>query len=399
MSRGKIYYLGGFELPNKNAAAHRVVANGKILRNLGFEVVFVGVDSERATGELQRCAEDYFGFECWSVPYPRGMRAWLSHVAGSSEVMALLAKGEAKETVGVICYNYPAIAQLRIRLLCRRLGIKHLADATEWYDASAGSLVHRAIKSFDTALRMHWVHVWADGVITTSQFMTDFYTDRNKVVVELPTLFDADKFAPPAPRDTAQFKRFVYVGKPFDAGRVNADRSNLKERLDISIELFHRSHRAGRDFRFDIFGIDQVAYLRVFPEHAEMLDEMAHKVTFHGHQSNDRALACIAQSDFSIFFRDETRVTLAGFPSKAAESISCGTPVISNTMRSLERYRRVPGMFLAEKGGEFAMLEQLSSLSSEAIEALKADAYRSRAFDYRQFESVVAVFLNKVGIQ
>ena len=40
MSKGSIIYIGGFELPDKNAAAHRVLNNAKIIRELGYEVFF-----------------------------------------------------------------------------------------------------------------------------------------------------------------------------------------------------------------------------------------------------------------------------------------------------------------------------------------------------------------------
>lgn len=399
MSRGTIFYLGGFELPNKNAAAHRVVANGKILRNLGFDVVFLGVDTTRVSGGLLRSSEDFFGFECWSTPYPKGLGAWLRHVVGSGDVHALLSRDRLARVVGVICYNYPAIAQWRIHALCRRIGIKHFSDATEWYDSSAGRFSHRKIKAIDTWLRMNVVHCLADGLVTTSQFMTSFYSTRGKVVVELPTLFDTNQFEPPIRREALQPKRYIYVGIPFSFGRVNAARKNLKERLDLSIDLFIDLDRAGHDFRFDIYGINQLTYLSVFPEHAEPLRILASKVTFHGRQPNEFVLSAIRQSDFSIFFRDETRVTLAGFPSKAAESISCGTPVITNNMKSLEIYRGVPGLFMAEKGEEFDLLERLNNLSPEVVEDLKEKVYHSRAFDYRKYESSLSIFLNKVGVQ
>ena len=43
-NRGTILYVGGFELPDKNAAAHRVLNNAKIFRELGFHVIFCGID-------------------------------------------------------------------------------------------------------------------------------------------------------------------------------------------------------------------------------------------------------------------------------------------------------------------------------------------------------------------
>jgi len=227
MSKGTIIYIGGFELPDRNAAAHRVLANGKIMRELGYQVVFVGVDSARSAGtELLR--HDFLGFECWSVPYPVGVVAWLKYIMGLATILKFLQKNRAAKVVGVICYNYPAVAQGRIKLLCQRTGTKIIADATEWYDASAGSLIHRVIKYVDTSLRMHIVHRLADGVITTSKFLTAFYGRRGKVTVELPTLFDADKFQSPPPRANNLRKQFIYVGSPFDAGRVNKARSNLK---------------------------------------------------------------------------------------------------------------------------------------------------------------------------
>ena len=34
--KGTIIYYGGFSLPDKNAAANRVVSNGKIFKDLGY---------------------------------------------------------------------------------------------------------------------------------------------------------------------------------------------------------------------------------------------------------------------------------------------------------------------------------------------------------------------------
>ncbi|MHC5347859.1 glycosyltransferase family protein [Metapseudomonas furukawaii] len=397
MSKGTIIYIGGFELPDRNAAAHRVLSNGKIMRELGYEVVFVGVDSARSTGsELLR--RDYFDFECWSVPYPVGLVAWLKYILGLSTILNFLQKKRSTKIVGVICYNYPAVAQGRIKFLCQRTSIKMIADATEWYDASAGSLIHRVIKLLDTSLRMYVIHRLADGVITTSKYLTEFYGRRGKATVELPTLFDAKKFQSPPHRENTLRKHFIYVGSPFDAGRVNNARTNLKERLDVCIEVFYRLYTAGEDFCFEIYGIGEDDYLRVFPEHAAMLREMAQCTTFKGRQPNQLVLKRIAECDFSIFFRDETRVTLAGFPSKLAESISCGTPVVSNKMVSLENHAQSVGLFLADRGEEFALIKKMMAFSPDEINAIKQRSYHSRTFDYRNYIDKVAAFMTEVKV-
>lgn len=42
MNKGTIIYYSVARFPDKNAAAQRVIANAKILRSLGYEVILVG---------------------------------------------------------------------------------------------------------------------------------------------------------------------------------------------------------------------------------------------------------------------------------------------------------------------------------------------------------------------
>lgn len=129
-----------------------------------------------------------------------------------------------------------------------------------------------------------------------------------------------------------------------------------------------------------------------------MLKKMVRCTFFRGRQPNQLVLKRIAECDFSIFFRDETRVTLAGFPSKLAESISCGTPVISNKMVSLENYAQSEGLLLTLRGEELALVKKVMNYSSAEINAIKQHAYRSRKYDYRNYLAKVSAFLAKVEL-
>lgn len=57
----KILYVGGFQLPDKNAAAQRVVNIAKALRDLGHEVIFLHnvKDVKKAVWKI------YYGFRCY----------------------------------------------------------------------------------------------------------------------------------------------------------------------------------------------------------------------------------------------------------------------------------------------------------------------------------------------
>ena len=53
-----IIYIGSFEMPDKNAAAHRVLNNARNLRELGFNVVFVGLNAN-ADAEFSKTKYEY----------------------------------------------------------------------------------------------------------------------------------------------------------------------------------------------------------------------------------------------------------------------------------------------------------------------------------------------------
>ena len=104
-----ILYIGGFELPDKNAAAQRVMANAKLLRDMGFNVTLTGI-----TKEVGSQSNIYEGFCCESLPYPTTTKEWLRYITiFISEDM--LSKYHPDY---VVLYNFPAIASLKILRYC-----------------------------------------------------------------------------------------------------------------------------------------------------------------------------------------------------------------------------------------------------------------------------------------
>lgn len=389
----KIVYIGGFELPNKNAAAQRVTSNAKILQSIGFSTLIMGVDKKQSFDSgLLDLDNDYGNIDFASVSYPKKRTEWIISLYGRKEIFDYL-KNNSEYIDAIILYNYSALASYRINSMFKKSKIKVYFDITEWYSSSGESLIFKVAKWLDTNLRIRFVAFMGTGVITTSQFLTDFYRDKGVEVLELPTLYDVDAL----PKKKIQVKsktqltnlvdkktKFIYFGSPFNTDRAIKSRSSIKERLDVLIEALS-AMKSSNHYSLDIYGVSQEDYLKVYPEHYEIINSLLNKVFFHGKIPHDRLLSKIQECDYTVFFRDETLVNLAGFPSKMAESISLGVPVITNVLPNLRKYANCSGVYFCKHGEEAKLLEKM-------MEQKMPCEVSKNYFDYRNYINISGEF-------
>ena len=119
----KILYVGGFELPDKNAAAHRVLGNAKALREIGYEVIFLDVSGD-VKGDSLSFAHEVDGFVVYSQRHATSFGGLFKYCTVPLHVAEVLDKHDG--WCAVIAYNYPALALWRLKRLCRRRGLKHI---------------------------------------------------------------------------------------------------------------------------------------------------------------------------------------------------------------------------------------------------------------------------------
>ena len=99
MAKGKVLYIGGFELPDKNAAAQRVLSVGKALREIGYKVFYLGITHDGViNGEVVGTSVIS---EYASIPSMEGLLTMLAggmieHVKNLSIALNLYAEGLEK---------------------------------------------------------------------------------------------------------------------------------------------------------------------------------------------------------------------------------------------------------------------------------------------------------------
>lgn len=392
MSKGTVIYIGGFELPDKNAAAHRVLNNGKIFRDIGYKVVFIGVDkSLNYDSSILDTRKEIQGFDNWFVPYPHSNKHWVDYLCSIKDFVRVANK--YSDVRAVICYNYQAIAFYKIEKFCHKRNIKIIADCTEWYSTEGAKVLFKIIKGCDSFLRMRVIQKRVDGLIVISQYLENYYNNC-KEIIRIPPLVDLaeDKWGLPIPENSDDKINFVYAGSP----GINKDKINLL------IEILHKLKEKS-DFTFYVVGITKEEYLENHSSQNKLIENLNGRVIFLGRLPHLESLKYIRMSDFSIFLREDTRVTKAGFPTKFVESISCGIPVITNNTSDLQCYliENVNGYFVNIQNSQLMSkkLGEILNLGSGQMAKMKKLCLESQMFDYKKYAPIIREFMENVCLK
>ena len=184
-----VLYIGGFELPDKNAAAQRVIANGKLFSKLGYTVSFVGVDKndKSYTPLMKKESIDGFDYNTKPQKYPETKKDWINFITNIKFIEDTISNDLSGNVEIIVAYNYPSVTLWRLIKYCKKHNVKLVVDVTEWFQPN-GNFVFKIIKGMDTYIRMNILHKSADGIIAISKYLNDFYKVNN--TLQLPPLVD-----------------------------------------------------------------------------------------------------------------------------------------------------------------------------------------------------------------
>lgn len=390
MSKGTIVYIGGFELPDKNAAAQRVLANASIFRDLGYNIVFIGTSKIMDETGIEN-PQSVNGYRYYNVFYPKSKLDRVRYLTSISLFKLVL--NLYKDTKAILCYNYQACALWKIIRFCKKREIKVIGDTTEWYNPR-GNFIYKFIKNLDTSLRMRILQPQLDGLIPTSNFLYDFYKDKNPNLLILPALVDLNdnKWNARTEESDNNIIRFVY------AGTTGIGKDELEKALDI---LSKAKNICKKKISLKIIGMTFEEYCKAFCVLGVPVD-IKNEVVFMGRLSHKQVIKEVTNSDFYIFLRNISIVTSAGFPTKFSESISCGTPVITTKTSDLEKYLKEGenGFFIdiINQENGIKKMSMILNIEQDRILQMKNYCKESKIMDYTNFIEATKEFLYKIGV-
>ncbi|MBR4857565.1 MAG: glycosyltransferase [Clostridia bacterium] len=319
MSKGTIIYYGGFTLPDKSASANRVVSNGKIFDKLGYKTVFIGAAEGTFDGlrPVEGC-ENMF-----ELAHPKSTKQWLKHMVSVEHIESVIKKCD--NVCKIILYNVPMFTLMKAKKVFSKRNIEVCYDCTEWTKDTDGSLPKRIFKAFDEILISNFAHKVADGMIAISSTMEKKYKKAKKLVI-LPPLVDInDSIWHQTPDLHEGIFEFCFAGIP----------DGKKESLDKIVEAFCNINKKNTFLR--IIGITESDFNKIYPD-CFIPKNVRNKITFMGRLSHEETIKYVLGCDCYIFIRRSDKRNNAGFPTKFAESFTCGVPIITTDVSDVGEY-------------------------------------------------------------
>jgi len=369
-----ILYVGGFELPDKNAAAQRVIANAKLLKSLGHEVKFLGVDKSQPHTTLDASYKKIYEFDAWSIPYPNSISSWIKYVTKIDSIRHLI-KSKNLDPDIIIIYNFPAIASSKLIKYCKKNKIKLIADITEWYGHRIRNLLG-LIKYIDSELRMRYYNKNLDGIICISKYLYEYYKDTVKNTILLPPLVDlTDEKWNVDIIPKKDKKVIVYAGSPGGKDKINL-------LIDAMLEIENISQLV----EFRVIGITKIEFFSRYNYYsAAQINAISGFSLFLGRLPHREVIKEVTNAAFSAFLRENNKTNNAGFPTKFVESISCGTPVLTNKTSNIEDYliEGKNGYWLEVDSKNLKkFLLEIINKEQQTIESMKYYCRDTKIFDF-----------------
>ncbi len=296
----------------------------------------------------------------------------------------------ANHKVDVVLMNARFDRFGRLLSLLKRRSIKVLVENCEWYDYSSFKLGRIDPRFWWNEYMIRCEFRKADGFISISELLNGHNTKWGRCSVRIPTILDVTKTS--WSRMTGNNKlQLVYAGSL----------GKSKELLGPIIRVLSYNSEIQDKIDLHIYGPSINAVANNIGDN-QLLNNLDNCVYIHGRVSQTNILDIMKKADFVLFFRPNRKSSDAGFPTKLGESMSVGTPVITNNTGDISKYvkSKENGIIVPDLSDE-SVLESINyilTLSSEERSSMREKARKTAetAFDYRTYVGEIEKLLKSI---
>lgn len=384
----KILYISGGIFPYGTAYASRLVNFARLFHEIGIDVHII------ADFTYNKDLVDSYGQGLFEKSTFQIIANNQSLVERIKLPMICLSKVKAYLDSNSIDIVVMKSLSDRFKILyseIKKREIPLILESCEWYHYSGyrGGRINPWYIQFQNC----WKHefIKAVGVIAISRLLENHHRQYSQNVIRIPTILDSTRTVSNLTINNEKVK-LMYAGNP---GRTKELISNIIIALSLLGENRNR-------FILDIYGPNRVDIAEQLQTKDGLLEHMKDIVHIHGKIPQDQINEKYMQSDFGIFLREDSRRNQAGFPTKLAESMVAGTPVIANNTGDIALYLkdRKNGFLLKDSSPEEVamVLRAIVNMDDKEKQAMRlyARITAEENFDFRRYSKLMSEFLREV---
>lgn len=363
----------------------------KLLCACGFHVHIISPNSVGAENSSELEGVDY---SVMHINDPKSILS-LSGIGTAKPYMQAVDAYLSNHTIDLIVSSSMVFVAGHLLKLARKLRIPYIVEQCEWYDSSTFKY-GRLNPYYREHIRMiEKKNRNVNGIIAISRLFEQHYSFQGIPAIRIPTILDVKnveyRIDQIDNRDEGTY-RIAF------AGSLGKGKEKMKPVLKALLKI----NSTGRNIVFDIYGPNEKELLVNIDEDNGLWNQVKSYVNVHGRIPQTEVENVVRDADFTIFTRPIRRSSNAGFPTKFAESMAVGTPVITNDTGDISLYlQNSENGFLLGNGTDGEILsafEKIKSFSKEQYINMRRNA-RSTAeynFSYSSYIDEMKRFLNIV---
>lgn len=384
----KILYVAGGPFPDGSAYSTRLKGFCHAIRELGWNChVISDYSNSHRSGAIYEFESGTFESLAGASNRINRAKCYLSGVRRVGQYLD-------SNKVDIVIGGNPYDRFNRLRRVCDDHHVPLVLEICEWYDTSTWKLgvLNPFVWIYKRCMKKWYPQ--ADGVIAISRLLMSHFRSLEIETIRIPSILDVRNFPNRVLADSGRSViRLVHVGF---SGLYKEKYGPVLEGLRGLTE----SERAR--FEYHIYGASPET-VRANLGSGDGLISDGVSVTIHGRIDHSEVPYILRDADYSIFFRPVKRSNKAGFPTKLAESMAAGTPVITNDVGDVSLYLNdgENGFILREaaSGEVRSLLRRLLTLTDARKADLRAGARQTalNAFDFRCHTTALGRFLEDLA--
>lgn len=382
MSNGSVIFITNSFFPYGQAYSQRALNLSRIFRECGYDVKIIA--------DCTKEKNNFGTFDGFSYLVAGDNSKGGRYFYNKKNSIKLLKKSFESDDVKAVLISGGAYNRFNeVKSLCTKKRIPLILEVCEWYDVSSFKLKKADLryKQFTRCIEKDFFN--ADAFIVISRLLQEHFETSGKPVIRIPTVIDCDEFAYSEKTNNSKISL------------IHAGTSVGKQHKEMFREIMLAISEYGEKSPFDytIFGSDKNVVLENIGNDTALFDKVSNCVTIAGKIPQKEMLKKYCEADFSIFVRPDRRSSHAGFPTKLAESLAAGTPVIANDTGDIGLYLKhgVNG-FLLKDGTQQSVKEVMDTLvqSREFFGQMRLNARRTaqNEFGYMTYKDSVNSLMN-----